>query len=492
MNLRPISWLLGALLASGCSNDPAPGAHVARLTSGAPFRSIAECVDAHVRTKGGDPCAVEKLDCPDPTSSCTAPPTDLSALAPLHNLTAANLTGRCITDLGPIPTLTHLERLELAHNAVDNLRPLRTLTRLTYLGLADNGSSFGATWDWVMREPFVHLQHLEELVLDGVAIDNLIPIASAKNLRTLSLRRHGSLDAITPLAALTKLRVLHLDGSEISDLSPLADMTTLRELTADDTLVSTIAPLRPLLGQRLRRLSVRRSCVASCDPVSSTAIDCSDPKPATDCYDAMQFAAPRQYAVPVELVERFAPSDLPIWTAEQLARGFEMARTAPDIDWKNARGSCEGRAGRARDILLAAGFPAVTRVSALGNLRPLTTNDPAGFLAFGWHIAPLVRARVNDTVGFFVLDPALDDARPLPLRAWYARLEDSSGGSLDVSCARYHSVGPSGSSPGSCPRGGIDPETGSFVDERGDLTADPVSRLFGAICPADSNYCLTP
>jgi hypothetical protein len=117
-------------------------------------------------------------------------------------------------------------------------------------------------------------------------------------------------------------------------------------------------------------------------------------------------------------------------------------------------------------------------------------NDPARFLAFGWHIAAAVRAQVNGTVGIFVTDPALDDTRPLPLRAWYARLVDSAGDSLDFSCAQYRRT--AGNPPDDCPSGAIDEETGTFVDEHGSYAVDPLGLLFGAICPANHDVCLTP
>ena len=88
--------------------------------------------------------------------------------------------------------------------------------------------------------------------------------------------------------------------------------------------------------------------------------------------------------MPVALVERFAAPDLPLWSNEELARGFEAARTAPHIDWQAGRGNCDGRLYATTALLRVQGFPSVGEVMSFGNLRMLVSHDPLGFYMFDW------------------------------------------------------------------------------------------------------------
>ncbi|HEX7499162.1 MAG TPA: protein-glutamine glutaminase family protein [Polyangia bacterium] len=392
----------------------------------------------------------------------------------MTQLRALDLTGRCVVDLTQIAALTRLERLELAHNAVVDLGALVTLKRLRYLGLADN--PYQAPWGTIRREPFPELTELTELVLDGTPIDNILPLAQAKKLRALSLRRVQTLGTLQSLAALRNLRSLHIDDMVVSDLTALADMTELEELSADGTLVSSVEPLRPLVERyHLRKVSMRGTCVRSCDDLCGASHDCSQPKPESDCFvpEVAFTLYGNQLAVPLPMVERFAPNDLPIWSSDQLARGFEAARSATDIDWKNAASNCDLRASLTERLLRANGFPEVTQVVSFGNLRMLSSDAPFGFYWFDFHIAVAVRAQVGDEPAFFVIDPTLDSARPMALADWFARQIDSSGSSLDFACQPYTAV----HSIGSCT---------DVVDSEGNFRVDRLSLLRGALCPDTS------
>jgi hypothetical protein len=434
------------------------------------YASVEECVHAHIAAHGGHADAVRKLVCPAPGAACAPGEPDLSALARVPYLKAADLSGRCIRDVTPIAALSQLKRLELAGNAITVIRPLGRLQKLVYLGLADNPVS--ADWLYSSREPFSTLPQLEALVLDGTTIDNILPLAHAQNLRVLSLRRMAFLDSLRPLAALPKLRVLHVDDAVVSDLRPLADMTRLEEFSADRTWVQSVAPLRRLVRRhRLRKVSLRGTCVHTCEALHGADYDCSAPRQEPCFVPEVEFMPHySKFAVPVALVERFAAPDLPLWSSDELARGFEAARTAPHIDWRAGRGNCDGRLYATTALLRAQGFPGVGEVMSFGNLRMLASHDPLGFYMFDWHFAVVVRAPAGARTGLFVIDPALDETKPMRLRDWFARQVDSAGSPLDFACAPYWDL-----NAHLC-NGSI------MVDPHGDFLVDRLSSVLGTVC----------
>jgi hypothetical protein len=435
--------------------------------------SLEQCVQDHVESAGGDPRAVRTLSCPVATpSACSGVPSpNLAGVSALTELRQLDLTGRCVADLTPIAALARLERLELANNAVSNLFPLGALKKLAYLGLADNPyeQEFGTS----RREPFSELPELRELVLDGTDIGNVLPLSHARRLEKLSLRRAPALNNLQSLAALRGLRSLHIDEMFVSNLAALAEMTQLEELSANGTFVSSIEPLRALVARhRLRQVSLRGTCVSSCDALSPATHDCSEPREPSDCAppeEVMGFFGP-QLAVPLPMIERFASNDLPIWTSDELARGFAAAKQAPNIDWRNAFSNCDGRALLTVELLRDAGFPEVTQVVSYGNLRPLSADSPFGFYSFVYHIAVAVRAQAGVGARFFVIDPALDPEQPMTLDAWFARQVDSAGSSFDFSCEPYDQRYPIGS-------------CATRVDADGSFLLDTTSLLRGAVCP---------
>jgi hypothetical protein len=458
------------IVAQGCSADNAR-APVERAASKLAPGSVEDCVREHIARAGGDPGAVSDVSCPAQVSGpCDGPSTeDLSILSSLPELRRLDLTGRCIGSVEPLVPLVRLNWLELANNAVTDLEPLGSLKKLSYLGLANNPLR---SWGTVRREPFSELPELTELVLDGTFIDNLLPLGQARKLRSLSTRGLD-LTSIQSLAALRGLRTLHLDGMWISDLSALSVLPKLRELTADGTYVNSVEPLRNLVSEhRLRRASLKGTCVQSCESFHGASVDCSEPRAQSDCFvPEKEFTLYGTHlAVPLDLVARFAPSDLPVWSADEVARGFEAARTSPNIDWKNAASNCDLRSSQTLALLQGLGLPQATQVVSFGNLRMLSRDAPLGFYWFDFHIAAAVRTRIEGRAVFVVIDPTLDNAKPMVLDDWFARQIDSAGSPLDFSCQRYtqiHSIGP-------CDR---------VVDADGNFLVDSRSLLRGAVCP---------
>jgi hypothetical protein len=79
---------------------------------------------------------------------------------------------------------------------------------------------------------------------------------------------------LTPLAAMTALRILYLSGTQVSDLTPLAAMTALQTLTLINTQVSDITPLTAMSElQSLDLRGTRVSDIAALSEISYLSID---------------------------------------------------------------------------------------------------------------------------------------------------------------------------------------------------------------------------
>jgi hypothetical protein len=425
------------------------------------------CVADHVAAAGGNRAAVTALECGALNSTCSARP-DLSLLLEgFTSLASLDLTGRCIEDVAPIAALGTLTRLELASNRIANIEPLGALTRLEYLGLSKN--PLRESWGFGSRVPFASFTALEELDLDDTPLQVIRPLGGLRSLRRLSLR-NTSPTTLRPLESLTQLESLHIDGAFIADLEPLSSMFSLEELTLENNFVTSVEPLRGLAeAGRLRLVSLARNCVESCDAIAAIGVDCSQQE--TGCPTEPEQGLDVSLSGPLPQVEKYAPQLTP-WTHEELTNGFAAVRDADGIDWLHARNGCDERAQAATCLLQSLGFGPTTVTFAFGNLRALSKNDPAGYVAFNYHVAVAVYAAdAGGVPAWFVLDPALDDVEPLPLQSWYRRLIDSKESALDFSCQRYNETGSKDPS-NPCP---------SDLDENGDLVVDDVEQLTAVV-----------
>ena len=61
---------------------------------------------------------------------------------------------------------------------------------------------------------------------------------------------------VSPVANLTNLTVLHLDGNEIDDLMPVSDLKNLEDLDLQDNQIADIGDLTGLTNLSLLRLNV--------------------------------------------------------------------------------------------------------------------------------------------------------------------------------------------------------------------------------------------
>ena len=104
----------------------------------------------------------------------------------------------------------------------------------------------------------------------------------------LLLLRDNSIRDLSPIAGITNLTDLHLEGNEITDLSPLAGLTRLTELSLPNNQISDVAALaglkqltelelqankisdiRPLAGlKQLERLILERNEISDLSPLA--------------------------------------------------------------------------------------------------------------------------------------------------------------------------------------------------------------------------------
>ncbi|MDE0084971.1 MAG: leucine-rich repeat domain-containing protein, partial [Candidatus Poribacteria bacterium] len=211
---------------------------------------------------------------------------DLSPLAGLVNLTRLFFHGvPSFTDLSPLSGLLNLRSLiiyqftatgrELGqtddrrrHNI--DISPLEGLTELRTLWVRlSNGTE---TTD---ISPLANLTKLSNLKLDGHRISDLLPLANLTNLRSLDLGQNFISD-ISPLVNLTNLIDLKLDRNNISDLFPLSNLTNLTILDLDyngdyngNVRIPTISDISPLAN--LRHLSTLHLSSNNISDISSLA-----------------------------------------------------------------------------------------------------------------------------------------------------------------------------------------------------------------------------
>ena len=82
--------------------------------------------------------------------------------------------------------------------------------------------------------------------------------------------------------------------------------------------------------------------------------------------------------------------------------------------WLYPDDGCFARADLAKQNAIAANFPTPHKVFAFGDLNVKTKNHPNGKVSWWYHVAPIA----FDGKQYYVLDPALNYKKPLPLKDW--------------------------------------------------------------------------
>jgi internalin A len=160
---------------------------------------------------------------------------DVTPLARLDGLRDLHLSRNQIADAMPLGQLTSVERLYLESNRIEDVSFVKRLTKLSKLNLSGNLIS--------TLDPFVHLQiHKIKESDRGVKVAPLTDLDLARN----------RIAELTPLRALTELRVLALEENRIAELTELSTCVNLRSLTlaknslADANALSALSQLETL------------------------------------------------------------------------------------------------------------------------------------------------------------------------------------------------------------------------------------------------------
>ena len=160
-----------------------------------------------------------------------------------------------------IKELSALKELDLGYNQLTDATEVGHLTGLTQLFLHNNElygqpslTSLFAAFQGSEEEPsengripstFAQLTNLKVLWLDGNQLTDISPLENLTNLGFLALTDNQLTD-ISPLENLTNLGFLALDGNQLTDISPLENLTTLRDLGLRNNQLTDISPLENL------------------------------------------------------------------------------------------------------------------------------------------------------------------------------------------------------------------------------------------------------
>jgi len=153
----------------------------------------------------------------------------------------------------------------LRYAAIEELKQLGEITvtgeRVRFRAVLPDQESFDRLGVLLRRVRWTSL----DLAIENSKVSDLSPLAGLSGLTTLNLDGTQVRD-LSPLAGLSGLIVLSLDGTQVSDLSPLAGLSGLTVLSLDYMQVSDLSPLAGLRG--LTVLSLWSTPVGDLSPLA--------------------------------------------------------------------------------------------------------------------------------------------------------------------------------------------------------------------------------
>ena len=194
-------------------------------------------------------------------------------------------------------TMLNLSSLYAVESGITDLTGLEYATNLGFLSLNndywrdDKLTNHNTVSD---LSPLATLTRLGNLYLDGNPISDITPLANLTQLTDLRLSFTNVSD-ITPLANLTQLTVLRLDLTNVSDITPLANLTQLTELTLGNTPISDITPLANLT--QLQTLYLGSNPISDITPLANLTQLTELRLPFTNVSDIMPLANLTQLTV---------------------------------------------------------------------------------------------------------------------------------------------------------------------------------------------------
>lgn len=154
-----------------------------------------------------------------------SPVSDLQGIGRLTSLSVLHLRFDSLVDLSPLAALPVLKELYLRGGRLDDLEPLAGLSTLEILLIRG-----GEVTD---LSALSGMSLCRLAILDNPRLD--LTLGEVEVL-WLTLMRCG-IEDVSPLARLSSVSILELDGNRISDVSPLLELS-LRRLTLTDNPLS--------------------------------------------------------------------------------------------------------------------------------------------------------------------------------------------------------------------------------------------------------------
>ena len=155
-----------------------------------------------------------------------------------------NLLGSWDVDPRELLSLNRLQSLYISLPSFEGLNTVAQLPALELLWLVAPKVTNVA--------PIAKLTRLSNLLLN-VAVSDLTPLSTLKELQSLSLR-HAPISDLSPLRKLKRLQLLDLGDTEIESLAALKDCKMLEKLNISFTSVEDLSPLDVL--PNLTRLDI--------------------------------------------------------------------------------------------------------------------------------------------------------------------------------------------------------------------------------------------
>ena len=212
-------------------SDPAPTAAQLRALAKLPWLT---CVQVHGVTDLAPLAVLRHLDRLEVSGDLT----DLRFLAKLPQLETLSIESDHLQDLRALAGERHLQHLQLVLSDTRDLSPVGALRSLRWLEV------YGVSDEAFASLPVDKLGALEVLVASSLS--DLRRIAGLSHLRQLAVYDNKHVVDLRPLAGLSALETLELDGTGVADVRPLAKLTRLRELDLSNTAVQDVAALGEL------------------------------------------------------------------------------------------------------------------------------------------------------------------------------------------------------------------------------------------------------
>jgi internalin A len=190
---------------------------------------------------------------------------DISVLRTMTNLEHLRLFQCRIKDVSPLANLTNLHTLDLRYNGIIDFSPLDSLPNLEWWRFDEQyvpDSDGFIIYGWNSAASGYYLEHnmTDEMLAEKVASGEIPP-----NITDLYIN-NGQLTDLSPLAGLTDLIILSLEGNLISDISPLSGLTELRVLDLNFNQISDVSPLSRL--RNLEQLNLNLNKISDVTPLA--------------------------------------------------------------------------------------------------------------------------------------------------------------------------------------------------------------------------------